>query len=78
VLYTDGVTDLVGTTGRFGEARLVQALQGASGADDTVARIDRAISAFGAGAPIDDTAVLAVERVAVRANSTELAAGLAA
>ena len=67
VLYTDGVFDAVGADGRFGEDRLAQTLAGAANAQDAVARIDAALSDFEVGAQADDTAVLAVERVAVQA-----------
>jgi serine phosphatase RsbU (regulator of sigma subunit) len=67
VLYTDGVFDAVGEDGRFGEERLQHTVAGASNAHDAVARIDAALSAFEVGAQADDTAVLAVERVAVQA-----------
>ena len=67
VLFTDGVFDAVGTDGRFGEERLARALAGTSDADDAVARIDAALSAFAVGDQADDTAVLAVQRVAVAA-----------
>ncbi len=67
VLFTDGVFDAVGEEGRFGEKRLVRTLAGATDADDAVARIDAALSAFATGEQADDTAVLAVQRVAVAA-----------
>lgn len=66
-LFTDGVFDAVGADGRFGEKRLARTLAGASDADDAVARIDAALSAFAVGEQADDTAVLAVQRVAVAA-----------
>ncbi|MBW3607899.1 MAG: SpoIIE family protein phosphatase [Actinobacteria bacterium] len=66
-LFTDGVFDAVGADGRFGEERLARTLAGATDADDAVARIDAALSAFATGAQSDDTAVLAVQRVAVAA-----------
>lgn len=62
VLYTDGVIDTVGETGRFGEDRLAAVLSGASSAEDSVRRIEAALSRFGSGTQVDDTAVLAVER----------------
>jgi PAS domain S-box-containing protein len=65
VLYTDGVFDTVGDGERFGEERLERTLQDVTSAQDAVARIDSALSAFGVGEQADDTAVLAVERVAV-------------
>jgi PAS domain S-box-containing protein len=62
VLYTDGVFDAVGADGRFGEDRLQATIAGVAGADDAVARIDAALTAFEVGAQADDTAVLAVQR----------------
>jgi PAS domain S-box-containing protein len=67
VLYTDGVFDSVGADGRFGEDRLQQTLAGIEDAGEAVARIDDALSAFEVGPQADDTAVLAVQRVAVTA-----------
>ncbi len=69
VLYTDGVFDAVGKTERFGEDRLQRTVAGVRDAADAVARIDAALSDFEIGAQADDTAVLAVERVAVAARS---------
>jgi len=66
-LFTDGVFDAVGADGRFGEERLANTLAQASDADDAVARIDAALSAFAVADQADDTAVLAVQRVAVAA-----------
>ena len=60
VLYSDGVTDTVGTDGRFGEERLLAALHGVRDADGAVAAIDAALNAFQRGAQADDTAVLAL------------------
>ena len=62
VLYTDGVIDTVGATERFGEQRLARALTGVVSAEEAVRRIDAAINRFAHGPPVDDTAVLAVER----------------
>ena len=59
--------DTVGEEGRFGEERLARTLAGAVDADDAVARIDAALSAFAVAEQADDTAVLAVQRVAVAA-----------
>jgi serine phosphatase RsbU (regulator of sigma subunit)/PAS domain-containing protein len=65
VLYTDGVIDAVGATERFGEERLARALDGTAGAEEAVRRIDQSIGAFAHGPPVDDTAILVVERAAV-------------
>ena len=62
VLYTDGVTDAHGRDGRFGEARLTEALRGATGAQDAVARVQAALTAFERGAQADDTAMVALQR----------------
>jgi hypothetical protein len=67
VLFTDGVFDTVGTTGRFGEERLERTLDGTADAPDAVARIDAALSAFEVGEQADDTAILAVQRMPVPA-----------
>ncbi|HEY1539005.1 MAG TPA: SpoIIE family protein phosphatase [Solirubrobacteraceae bacterium] len=73
VLYTDGVFDAVGEDGRFGEDRLQRTVAGAGDARGAVRRIDRALSAFEVGAQADDTAVLAVQRVAVPAAAGPIA-----
>ncbi len=67
VLFTDGVFDAVGAVERFGEERLEHTLAGTTNAQDAVTRIDTALSAFAVGEQADDTAVLAVQRVAVAA-----------
>ncbi len=67
VLFTDGVFDAVGAVERFGEERLARTLDGTTDAQDAVTRIDAALSAFAVGEQADDTAVLAVQRVAVAA-----------
>jgi serine phosphatase RsbU (regulator of sigma subunit)/PAS domain-containing protein len=64
VLYTDGVIDTVGALERFGEQRLAETLAHARGPEDAVARIDGALAGFERGAQRDDTAVLALRRVA--------------
>jgi serine phosphatase RsbU (regulator of sigma subunit) len=63
VFYTDGVIDTAGETERFGESRLAEALRGAGGAEDAVARVEQAVSEFADGPQVDDTAVLAIERM---------------
>ena len=63
VLYTDGVIDTVGEAERFGEERLARTVRGAGGAADAVRRIEQALIEFAHGSQVDDTAVIAVERV---------------
>ena len=63
VLYTDGVIDTVGQAERFGEERLAETLRDAAGAADAVRRIERALVEFAHGSQVDDTAVIAVERL---------------
>ena len=72
VLYTDGVVDAEGADDRFGEQRLEAVLAGAADADDAVARVNRALTEFEVGDQADDTAVLAVSRVAVSARPRAL------
>jgi serine phosphatase RsbU (regulator of sigma subunit) len=62
VLYTDGVTDSVGRHERFGERRLADALCDVCDAEDTIRKIERALTRFEQGPRADDTAVLAVQR----------------
>ncbi len=62
VLYTDGVIDTVGEEERFGEERLVATLGEGQGAQDTVARIERAVGEFALGPQVDDMAIIVVER----------------
>jgi PAS domain S-box-containing protein len=64
VLYTDGVLDARGEDDRFGGTRLEAALAGVTSADDAVARVRTALERFEQGAHADDTAVVAVQRVA--------------
>jgi PAS domain S-box-containing protein len=75
VLYTDGVFDAVGADGRFGEERLQRTVEGAVDARDAVTRIDAALTAFEVGEQADDTAVLAVERVAVEVPTLAVRGG---
>ncbi|MEA2226503.1 MAG: hypothetical protein QOF04_133, partial [Solirubrobacteraceae bacterium] len=49
---------------RFGGARLEAALAGVTTADEAVARVRTALEGFERGAHADDTAVVAVQRVA--------------
>ncbi|MEA2268876.1 MAG: hypothetical protein QOC64_1486 [Solirubrobacteraceae bacterium] len=66
VLYTDGVLDARGSDSRFGEARLTEALAGATAADDAVARVRGALERFEVATRADDTAVVAVQRLTGR------------
>jgi PAS domain S-box-containing protein len=63
VLYTDGVLDAKGPGDRFGEARLEQALTGATSAEDAVERIRSALHDYAGAEQDDDTAVLAIQRL---------------
>lgn len=65
VLFTDGVVDTCGATGRFGEERLADALADATDAPGAVARIQEALRGFERGPQADDTAVVAVRRLPV-------------
>lgn len=65
VLYTDGVTDTVGESERFGQARLAEALRDSSDADASIRQVHQALREFARGPQSDDTAILAVERVPV-------------
>jgi PAS domain-containing protein len=65
VLHTDGITDAVGATERFGDARLRAALRdGSPGAQDAVDRLVAAVDVFEEGPQADDRALLALRRVA--------------
>jgi serine phosphatase RsbU (regulator of sigma subunit)/PAS domain-containing protein len=66
VLYSDGVLDAIGPEDRFGPDRLLETLNGATGAADAVARLERELARFEVGAQADDTAILAVERIGDR------------
>ena len=62
--HSKNVIDTVGRGERFGEARLGDVLAQASGAADAIRRVDEALKQFAEGPQGDDTAVLALERVA--------------
>jgi serine phosphatase RsbU (regulator of sigma subunit)/PAS domain-containing protein len=62
LLYTDGVTDTPGERGRFGEAGLLAAVDGAPEDPDAVlARVKAALDAFQRGTVVDDRAMLALQ-----------------
>jgi serine phosphatase RsbU (regulator of sigma subunit) len=61
VLYTDGVTDVKGRSGRFGEQRLLETLARNGGsAEETVAALVEELDRFRAGERTDDQAVMAL------------------
>ncbi|HEY6398847.1 MAG TPA: SpoIIE family protein phosphatase, partial [Solirubrobacteraceae bacterium] len=62
LMYTDGVTDTVGTFGRFGERRLAQTMArcGPLAADQLLGCLDKALTDFQSGLQADDTAALAL------------------
>jgi sigma-B regulation protein RsbU (phosphoserine phosphatase) len=66
VLYTDGVTDAVATSGeRFGEPRLLTTIAAARGgsAHDIVAAVRDAVTVFrGSASPADDITIVAIGR----------------
>ncbi|MGI8558276.1 MAG: SpoIIE family protein phosphatase [Solirubrobacteraceae bacterium] len=64
LLYTDGVSDTVGRTERFGTARLERLLErcGPAAPADLLACMDAALTKFQVGAQADDTAALALRR----------------
>lgn len=66
VLYTDGVTDAVTSTGaRFGKDRMIATIEAARGgsAHDIVRELSRAVSGFCEGVvPVDDVTIVAVGR----------------
>jgi len=70
VAYTDGITDAVGGTGtRFGFERLCDALDGVGdrSAAEVIGRLSEALAKFQTGAHADDTAAIAIHRVAAAA-----------
>lgn len=65
VLFTDGVTDTLGSGDRFGHERLEELVCGAAGrpADEIAGRIDDALKAFQVGEQRDDVALLVLQAV---------------
>ena len=68
VLYTDGVTDAVGESERFGDERLRATLADARDPDDALRRIEDGLVEFESGDQVDDTAALAIAREPVAAR----------
>lgn len=64
LLYTDGVTDTVGSDGRFGDARLRSLVAEVAGVPvgELLGRLDARLNAFQVGPQVDDTAALALRR----------------
>ncbi|MBV9603571.1 MAG: SpoIIE family protein phosphatase [Solirubrobacterales bacterium] len=64
-LYTDGVIDAHGESGRFGAARLKRVLRDAAGAspEALLAQLEAALDRFQVGPQADDTAALALRPV---------------
>lgn len=60
VVVTDGVTDVVGEQGRFGEERLRARLRGVSGPALAAQQIEGALYEFAGGRLEDDAAILAI------------------
>jgi serine phosphatase RsbU (regulator of sigma subunit)/PAS domain-containing protein len=71
VLYTDGVTDTRGPTGRFGTDRLARVLAGATDLepDEIANRIDAALVAFEDGPQRDDVALLVLQATGAAASA---------
>lgn len=66
VMYTDGVTDAVGTDGtRYGSKRLQETLLPCRGrsADDVITSLTKDLDAFQSGTHADDTAALVLRRL---------------
>lgn len=65
LMYTDGVTDTVGETGRFGEERLEETMVhcGPLAAEELLNCLEKALSKFQTGPQADDTAALALRLV---------------
>jgi ketosteroid isomerase-like protein len=60
VVVTDGVTDAVGSEGRFGERRLQAELVGVSSPALTAQKLEGALHGFTAGEHDDDAAIIAI------------------
>jgi hypothetical protein len=65
LLYTDGVTETPGEAGRFGDARLLAAVEAApADPGNLLAAVSAALDAFAHGTALDDRAMLVVARSA--------------
>lgn len=64
VLHTDGITDLRGAGGRFGERRLHELLRRNAGVApcELLSQVDVALADYQVGAQPDDTAIIALRR----------------
>ncbi len=62
VVVTDGITDALGSEGRFGEERLRAHVAGAGNPALTVQRLESSLHAFTEGRFEDDVAMLAIAR----------------
>jgi serine phosphatase RsbU (regulator of sigma subunit) len=73
VSYTDGVIDAIGDGERYGLARLSRTLKGcrARSASAVIDVLARALEQFQSGPHADDTAVLALRRLAVEPSQAE-------
>jgi PAS domain S-box-containing protein len=72
IIYTDGATDGRNADGRFGDERLRELLRARAGSspDVLLAALDAGLAAFRVGPQADDTAAVALTRVAARQPST--------
>ena len=71
LFYTDGVTETPGDEGRFGDARLRDAMTRAGEApEELLAEIARTLRGFQSGAALDDRALLAVRFVGAGSASS--------
>jgi serine phosphatase RsbU (regulator of sigma subunit) len=64
VVFTDGITESIGSQGRFGEQRLRDELRGIVSPALALARLESSLNAFTEGVLVDDVAILALARAA--------------
>jgi sigma-B regulation protein RsbU (phosphoserine phosphatase) len=68
LFYTDGVTETLGASERFGEERLLEAMARAGDAPEAMLHeIVRSLREFQSGAAVDDRAMLAMRFAGARA-----------